>query len=201
MIKLPKTNRNKKSKEEIRCFVEMKCMICMAFPSVWVWEINFPKWEQCGNSVPSNRVCFHIKHQLDCPYCVFDTMSEDEIRENHTDAKFRKLILQRDDYTCQACGYKQTEKPVGLGKGEKGKDEAKHLYKLYLLSLERSDKPKSLHVAHFHKRYGEESYERRHTIENARTLCVDCHNMETAKHQMDDWLKRMKECPRLKTLE
>ena len=60
---------------------------------------------------------------------------------------------------------------------------------------------KSLVVTHYSKRYEEEKYDSRHKLENARTLCVDCHNMETAKHQIEEWIKRMNECPWLKKLE
>ena len=182
--------------------VKMSCMICMAFPKVGVQKENTAIWEQIPDPLPSNRVCLHLKHKLECPHCEVGVEPEEVVRERYfIEPKYRDEILKRDRYTCQACGYKQTEKPAGTQRRAKGEDESKYLYRRFMSSLARHGKPRSLVVAHYSKRYEEETYESRHKLENARTLCEDCHNMETAKHQMEAWTKRLDECPRLKKLE
>jgi hypothetical protein len=152
--------------------------------------------------VPSNRVCLHLKHKLECPYCEAGVAPEEVIRERYfMEPRFRDEILKRDNYTCQACGYRQAQKPKGIKPRAKEEDEAAYLHRLFISNLAHHEKPRSLVVAHYSKRYEEETYDSRHKLENARTLCVDCHNMETAKHQMEEWIKRMNECPLLKKLE
>jgi len=182
--------------------LKMSCMICMAFPEVVVQKENTAIWEQVPNPVPSNRVCLHLKHKLECPFCEVGVEPEEVVRERYfIDPNFREEILKRDDYTCQACGYKHAQKPDGITRRTKGESEAAYLHRRFISDLARHDKPRSLVVAHYSKRYGEETYDSRHKLENARTLCLDCHNMETAKHQMEGWMKRMNECPWLKKLE
>jgi len=201
MIKLTKED---KLRHEGLPFVliKMNCMICMAFPEVVVQKENTAIWKQKPNPVPSNRVCFHLKHKLECPYCEVSAEPEEVVRERyHIEPHFREEVLKRDNYTCQACGYKQTQKPNGIKSRAKGEAEAEYLHRRFISDLAHHDKPKSLVVAHYSKRYGEETYNSRHKLENARTLCIDCHNMETAKHQMEEWMKRMNECPWLKKLE
>jgi 5-methylcytosine-specific restriction endonuclease McrA len=182
--------------------VKMTCMICMAFPNVAVQKENTAIWEQVPNPVPSNRICLHLKHKLECPYCEMGVEPEEVVRERYfIESAFREEIFKRDKYTCQACGYKQTLKPNVIKRRAKGEDEATYLHRRFISELARHNNPKSLVGAHYSKRYGEETYDARHDLENARTLCGDCHNMETAKHQMEEWAKRMNECPWLKNLE
>jgi 5-methylcytosine-specific restriction endonuclease McrA len=182
--------------------VKMCCMICMVFPEIIVQKENPLIWKQRPNPVPSNRVCLHIKHKLECPHCEAETAPEEVIRERYfIEPSFRDEILKRDNYTCQACGYKQTQKREAIKRRAKGEDDAQYLHRRFISDLEHHNKAKSLVVAHYSKRYDEETYDSRHKMENARTLCVDCHNIETAKHQMEDWIKRMNECPWLKKLE
>jgi 5-methylcytosine-specific restriction endonuclease McrA len=182
--------------------VRMSCMICMAFPQVIVQKENTAIWGQRPNPVPSNRVCLHLKHKLECPYCEVGVAPEEVIEERYLiEPQFRDEILKRDNYTCQACGYKQVQKPKGNKPRAKEEDDATYLHRLFTSHLEHHDKPRPLVVAHYSKRYEEETYDSRHKLENARTLCEDCHNMETAKHQIEEWIKRMNECPWLKKLE
>ncbi len=197
----------KLSKEEIQALkgvdkirVKMACMICMSFPEVIL--LNTSEWEQSANPVPSNRMCFHLKHKLNCPNCKYELATVQEVRETYfTESSFKESILKRDDFTCQACGYKQTRKPSTIGRRKKNESEAEYLHRRFVSSLARSNEDKSLAVAHYAKRYKKESYENRHKIENARTLCIDCHNMETAKHQTEAWLSLMETCSWLKNLE
>ena len=201
MIKLTEEDELR-NKDEPLLLVKMSCMICMAFAEVIVDKKNTAIWEQRPNAVPSNRICLHLKHKLECPHCEVGVEPEEVVRERYfIEPKYRDEILKRDRYTCQACGYKQTEKPAGIQRRAKGEDEAKYLYRRFMSSLARHGKPRSLVVAHYSTRYEEETYESRHKLENARTLCEDCHNMETAQHQMEAWTKRMDECPQLKKLE
>jgi hypothetical protein len=182
--------------------IKMHCMICMAFPEVILQKENTSIWKQNSNPVLSNRVCLHLKHKLECPYCETGVELEEVARERFfIEPSFREEILKRDNYTCQACGYKQVQKPAGIKTRAKGEDEARYLHRRFISTMAYHDKPRSLVVAHYSKRYEEETYDSRHKLENARTLCVDCHNMETAKHQMEDWMKRMNECLWLKKLE
>jgi 5-methylcytosine-specific restriction endonuclease McrA len=182
--------------------VKLMCMICMAFPEVAIQKGDTRIWHQLSNPVPSNRLCFHIKHELECPHCEFGVVPEEEIRERYfIDPIFRDSILKRDKYTCQACGYKQENKPPSITRRKKNENEAEYLYRRFMSSLGKSDQDRSLVVAHYSRRYEDETYENRHKMDNARTLCVDCHNAETAKHQMESWLERMKECPWLNKLE
>ncbi len=182
--------------------IKMSCMICMAFPEVIILKNDTIVWHQYPNPIPSNRLCFHLKHELECPNCKFDIKSEEEIREMFfIEPKFREKILKRDNYTCQACGYIQKEKPMFISRRKKGENEKDYLFRRFKSSLGKSNQNKSLVIAHYSRRYENETYQNRHKMENARTLCVDCHNMETAKHQMEGWLKRMKECTWLKRLE
>jgi len=201
MIKLTKEDKLR-HKDVPFVPIKMNCMICMAFPEVVVQKENTTIWEQKPNPVPSNRVCLHLKHKLECSYCEVSIEPEEVVRERYfIESDFREEILKRDSYTCQACGYKQTQKPNGIKRRAKGEAGAEYLHRRFISDLARHDKPKPLVVAHYSKRYGEETYNSRHKLENARTLCIDCHNMETAKHQMEEWMKRMNECPRLKKLE
>jgi len=182
--------------------VRMHCMICMIFPEVIIKKDNTRIWKQLPNPVPSNRLCSHLKHKLECPYCEFGIEPEEEIRERYfIEPEFREEILKRDNYTCQACGYNQKEKPPSIPPKKKGESDADYLYRRFVSTLASHDRPKLLVVAHYSRRYEDESYDERHKMKNARTLCEDCHNMETAKHQMEAWLKRMEECPWLKSLE
>jgi hypothetical protein len=182
--------------------VKMTCMICMAFPQVAVRRENTAVWEQRPNAVPSNRLCLHLKHKLECPHCEVGVEPEEVVRERYfIETEFREQILKRDNYTCQACGYMQRQKPNPTKLRTKEESEAEYLHRRFISEMSSHGKPRSLVVAHYSKRYGEESYDKRHKLENARTLCVDCHNIETAKHQMEEWMKRMNECPWLKKLE
>ncbi len=201
MIKLSKEDLARhKGSTEIR--VKMTCMICIAFPEIVIQKRNTRVWYQLPNPVPSNRLCFHIRHQLECVHCEFGVAPEAEVREMYfIERGFREAILKRDKYTCQACGYKQKTKPTSIPLKKKNETDADYLYRRFISSLGRFDQEKSLVVAHYSRRYESETYENRHTMENARTLCVDCHNAETAKHQMEDWLEKMKICPRLNKVE
>jgi len=182
--------------------IKMNCMVCMAFPEIAVPKDNTRIWKQLPKPVPSNKLCLHTKHKLECPHCEIGIVPEEEVREMYfMESDFREKILKRDDYTCQACKYKQKEKPVSIPNRKKGESESDYLFRRFMSSLGSSNQNKSLVVAHYSKRYENETYDNRHKMENARTLCVDCHNMETAKHQMESWLERMKECPWLKKLE
>jgi hypothetical protein len=182
--------------------VDLACMICMAFPRVSIEVSDLRIWRQLDNPVPSNRLCFHIRHQLDCPHCELGIESQAEQRARFfMESSYREEVLRRDGHTCQACGYKQKEKPASIRRRKKTETRADYLYRRFISGLCRSEQPRSLAVAHYSRRYEEESYENRHRLENARTLCVDCHNAETAKHQMEEWLERMKECPWLRNLE
>lgn len=201
MIKLTEEDKLR-HKDSPLIHVKMSCMICMAFPEIAVRKDNTTMWEQIPNPVPSNRICLHLKHELECPHCEVGVEPEEALRERYfIEPKYRDEILERDKYTCQACGYKQTEKPAGVQRRAKGEEDAKYLHRRFMSNLARHGKPRSLVVAHYSKRYEEETYESRHKLENARTLCEDCHNMETAKHQIEAWVRRMNECPRLKKLE
>ena len=182
--------------------VKFACMICMAFPEVVVDPRDPRKWSQSTNPIPSNRMCLHVRHKLDCPTCVVEPAEEAEIRERYLiEPKYRDAILARDGYTCQACGYKQTEKPERIPNKKATESDAEYLYRRFSAGWRVAGSPKSLVVAHYARRYGDETYENRHKMENARTLCEDCHNMETALHQMQDWLERKKTCPWLQALE
>jgi hypothetical protein len=182
--------------------VKMTCMICMSFPEVAIQIDDTRIWHQLPNPVPSNRLCFHIRHELECAHCDFGIVSESEMREMYfIESKFREAILKRDKYTCQACGYEQKNKPASISRRKKDETEADYLYRRFVSSLTKSEQDKSLVVAHYNRRYKNETYENRHKMENARTLCVDCHNAETAKHQMERWLERRKECPWLNKLD
>ena len=182
--------------------VKFACMICMAFPEIALDTNDPKKWNQKPNPVPSNRICLHVKHKLDCPTCMFETAEAAEIRERYfIEPKYRDAILARDGYTCQACGYKQTSKPDRIPNRKPDETDAEYLYRRFSAGWQASGLPRSLVVAHYARRYGEETYENRHKMENARTLCEDCHNMETALHQMEDWLERKKSCTWLQALE
>jgi len=201
MIKLTEEDKLR-HKDVPLLLVKMNCMICMAFPEVVVQKDNTAIWKQVPNAVPSNRICLHLKHKLECPYCEAGVEPEEVVRERYfIETDYKEEVLKRDNYTCQACGYKQTQKPSGIKRRAKGESDATYLYRRFTSALASHDKPKSLVVAHYSKRYGEETYDNRHKLENARTLCIDCHNMETAKHQMEEWMKRMNECLWLKNLE
>jgi hypothetical protein len=201
MIKLNEEDKLKHNDSPL-VVIKMHCLICMAFPEIIFQKENTAIWQQRPNPVPSNRLCLHLKHKLECPYCEVGIAEEEVIRERYfIEPSFREEILKRDNYICQACGYRQIEKPSGNRRRAKEEDEAGYLYRRFISDLENHEKPKSLVVAHYSKRYDEESYNNRHKLENARTLCVDCHNMETAKHQMEEWMKKMNECPCLKKLE
>lgn len=166
--------------------IKMNCMICMAFPQAIIQKDNTRIWKQLPNPVPSNRVCLHLKHRLECPHCKFGVEPEEAVRERYfMEPKYREEIIRRDNHACQACGYKLTEKPQNIPNRMKNESEEEYLYRRFTSDLARSDKPKSLVVAHYSRRYDEETYENRHKMQNARTLCVDCHNLETAKHQME----------------
>src|SRR5437870_13572381 len=97
--------------------LKMKCMICMSFPEI-TFQIDDPSlWQQLPNPVPSNRMCFHVKHKLMCPHCEFAVISEQEEREMYfMESAFRDLILKRDEYTCQACSYKHNGKPLSVSR-------------------------------------------------------------------------------------
>ena len=182
--------------------VKFNCMICMAFPEVALDPNNPKAWKQLPNPVPSNRMCLHVRHKLECPTCVVEPAEEAEIRERYfIEPTYRDEILARDHYTCQACGYKQTSKPDRIPNRMAGETEAEYLYRRFSSSWGSSGQPRSLVVAHYARRYVEETYENRHKMENARTLCENCHNMETALHQMEDWLQRKKTCPWLHASE
>jgi 5-methylcytosine-specific restriction endonuclease McrA len=182
--------------------IKMSCMICMAFPEIIIRKDNTRIWEQVPNPVPSNRLCLHTKHDLECPHCKVGVVPEEEIRERYfIEPNFREQVLKRDKYTCQACGYKQKEKPISIPRKSKNESDAGYLFRRFASTLGKSGQNKSLIVAHCSRKYENETYENRHKMENARTLCVDCHNIETAKHQMERWLKKMNECPWLKQLE
>lgn len=201
MIELSKEDLQNHEGESVIA-VKMSCMICMTFPEVTIKKNNTKIWEQIPNPVPSNRMCFHIKHNLECPHCKIGVSPDAEIREKYfMTPEFKEQILKRDKYTCQACGYKQKEKPISISRRGKNESDADYLFRRFTAALNKSGQYKSLVVAHYSKRYENETYENRHKMENARTLCVGCHNMETAKHQMENWLKRMSECPWLKKLE
>jgi 5-methylcytosine-specific restriction endonuclease McrA len=201
MIKLTEEDKLRNNDNRL-VLVKMSCMICMAFPKVGVQKENTVMWEQIPDPLPSNRVCLHLKHKLECPHCEVGVEPEEVVRERYfIEPQFREEILKRDNYTCQACGYKQTQKPNAVRRRGKGESEADYLRRRFISGLAYHGKPKSLVVAHYSRRYGEETYDRRHTLENARTLCEDCHNMETAKHQIEAWMKRMIECPQLMKLE
>ena len=177
--------------------------MCMAFPEVAFKIADTKVWKQLPNPVPSNKMCFHIKHNIICPHCSFGLISEKEKREQFFISKpFSEKILQRDSNTCQACGYTSTEKPRATPKRQESESDAEYLFRRFTSSLASSDKDiRSLAIAHFHRRYDKESYENRHEIENARVLCSECHNAESAKHEMEKWLNKMKTCPWLKSLE
>jgi hypothetical protein len=201
MIKLSK-DQLRTFKESTEIHVKMSCLICMAFPEVIVHKKNTKLWFQSSNPVPSNRLCFHIKHKLECPHCEFGIASEDEMRGVYfIERRYREAILKRDNFTCQACGYKQDQKPTPIPLRKKNETEADYLYRRFISTLGKAGQAKHLAIAHYSKRYDEETYENRHKVENARTLCVDCHNAETAKHQMEIWLERMRECAWLNRLE
>src|SRR5208282_1123155 len=102
MIKL--TEEDKLShKDHDAVLIKMHCMICTVFPEVVIQLENTAIWEQSPNPVPSNRVCLHLKHRLECPHCEFGVVDEEAIRERyHIDQDFREKILKRDNYTCQA---------------------------------------------------------------------------------------------------
>jgi 5-methylcytosine-specific restriction endonuclease McrA len=201
MIKLSKEDLLR-YKDSTLIQVKMSCMICMAFPELEIRLDSPGVWHQLPNPVPSNRLCFHIRHKLECPYCEFGVITEQEERETYFIAPvFRDAIIMRDNYTCQACGYKQENKPPSIPRRKKNESEADYLYRRFVSSLGKSDQDRLLAVAHYSRRYEDETYENRHNMDNARTLCVDCHNAETAKHQMESWLERMNECPWLNKLE
>jgi 5-methylcytosine-specific restriction endonuclease McrA len=197
MIKLPAEQTSPAA-----VVVKFACMICMAFPEVVLDPNDTKKWKQSTNPVPSNRMCLHVRHKLDCPTCMVEPAEEAEIRERYfIEPKYRDAILTKDGYTCQACGYRQTEKPERIPNKKPTESDAEYLYRRFSAGWRTAESPKSLVVAHFAKRYGDETYENRHKMENARSLCEDCHNMETALHQMEDWLQRKKTCPWLQALE
>ena len=80
MIKLSKEDLAKhKGSEEIR--VKMMCMICMTFPEIVIYKKNPKNWYQFPNPIPSNRLCFHIKHELECPCCEFGVVPEEKMQE------------------------------------------------------------------------------------------------------------------------
>ena len=201
MIKLNEEEKLKHKDTQL-VLIKMHCMICMVFPEIIIEKENTANWQQKPNPVPSNRLCLHLKHKLECPNCEVGVAEEAVIRERYfIEPSFREEILRRDNHTCQACGYKQVQKPAGIKPRAKGEDEAGYLHRRFISDMAYHDKPRLLVVAHYRKRYEEETYDSRHKLENARTLCVDCHNMETVKHQVEEWIKRMNECPWLKKLE
>lgn len=182
--------------------VKFSCMICMAFPEVTIDPKNTKVWKQLPKAVPSNRMCLHIRHKLECPTCISAPEDESIVRERYfIEPKYREAILERDNYTCQACGYKQTTKPERIPNKGPEESDAEYLYRRFSSGWGVAGQPRSLVVAHYAKRYGEETYENRHKMENARTLCENCHNMETALHQMEAWLERKKTCQWLQVLE
>lgn len=184
--------------------MRMSCMICMSFPEVSINARNPKVWHQVGDfkRVPSNRMCVHIRHLLTCPTCDATTMSLQEEREMfHIDEDFKRKVLERDDYTCQACGYKPKGKPFRPSRKASWETSENYFNRLFDASMDSSNNYRSLVVAHYHGRYEKETHEDRHKLENARTLCEDCHNTETALHQMKSWLKRSETCPILKELE
>lgn len=182
--------------------VKFACMICMAFPEVALDPMDAKKWKPIPNPIPSNRLCFHVRHKLDCPSCMVEPAEEAEIRERYfIEPKYREEILARDSYTCQACGYRQIVKPERISNRKTNETDAEYLYRRFSAGWSTPGSPRNLVVAHYARRYEEETYDNRHKMENARTLCEDCHNMETALHQMEDWLERRKSCPWLQALE
>lgn len=182
--------------------LKMQCMMCLSFPTVEL-DLETPGvWRQTPNPVPSNRLCFHLRHELDCPSCEVGVATSSEVRETFfIEPAYRDEVFERDRYTCQACGYAQTSKPATVGRRRKAESEQDYLYRRFVATLARSDQPRSLVVAHYNKRYGRESYAKRHRLANARALCSECHNAETAKHQWERWALLFSTCPWLSKLE
>ncbi len=180
----------------------MPCFICGAFPKIAINVKDTRIWRQLPNPVPSNRMCFHIKHDLECPHCKVGLAPEEEVKEMYfIEPNFKGIVKKKDGYTCQVCGYKQKEKPKPIPHQQKDETDRDYLYRRFIANLAKSDKEKRLVVAHFHKRYGKETYKKRHEIQNVRILCEDCHNAETANHQIERWVDRLKKCLWLKRLE
>jgi ssDNA-binding Zn-finger/Zn-ribbon topoisomerase 1 len=182
--------------------VTMRCSICNAWPIIeFTSNRNF--WKQATSPIPSNRICIHLLHFLTCPTCNFTTETEKEQAKRYAIPKeFRDRILKRDDYTCQACGYHQPEGPKKTFHRPKGLSSAAKLYTLFTGSLKWVYSKRQLHVAHYHTRYGSvETPENRLNPLLARTLCAECHGMESALHAIERWNKRREHCPILQRLE
>ncbi len=133
-------------------------------------------WWQNPNPVPRNRLCLHIKHKLECAYFEFACGGRSRERTVLSEPHFREQILRRDNYTCQACGYKQTWKPQGIKPRAKEESDGEYLLRRSLSTLSPYDHPKESVVAYYIRRYLEDTYDSGHKLENARTLCEDCHN-------------------------
>ena len=179
----------------------MRCSICNSWPTI---EYSSPtEWRQSENPVPSNRLCDHLLHFLNCPNCNFTTESAKEQAERYAmSPEFRELVLNRDNFTCQACGYHMPESERDRHFKRSTLIGAEKLLDLFTKSLRKSYSRRQLHVAHYHARYGQqETPENRNNPEYARTLCADDHGFESGMHEIARWNERRKTCPILQKLE